>query len=482
MLVLSGGEPVPLVSEPQVETQFVQGGIGLGEPVAPGGAAAGLRIEKLFRQIESRAEQAGGDGVAEGARERFSFRHEPLQEIEYASENDEVFHDSSCRFRSDVRAGYRVGNLLLAWRNAARGKRGKRSVAAFEHQAADRLLEIQSALRSGEWQPGEYVHFQIHSSKTRRISAAPFADRVVHHALCNAIGPVFERRFIADSFANRTGKGTHRAVDRLQEFARRHRYVLRLDVVKHFPSIDHAILLDILRGAIADRRIPDLAARIIASGDRVLEQEYEMVWFPGDDLFAACRPRGLPIGNLTSRFWSNCYMNPLDQFIKRELRCAAYLRYVDDMALFAGSKGELWAWKSAIVERLQALRLTIHEEAAQVEPVTGGIPWLGFVVYPAHRRLKARKAVEATRRLSERFEAWQDGRISFAEFDASVQGWINHARYADTWGLREEVLKRFVWARTPARGVGLVDIDGWQAGRISFAEFDASVRGWRSRG
>jgi hypothetical protein len=89
--------------------------------------------------------------------------------------------------------------------------------------------------------------------------------------------------------------------------------------------------------------------------------------------------------------------------------------------------------------------LTIHEESAQVVPVTTGIPWLGFVVYPTHRRLKARKAVEATRRLGEGFEAWQEGRITFAEFDASVQGWINHVRYADTWRLRGEVLGRFAW-------------------------------------
>lgn len=353
-------------------------------------------------------------------------------------------------------------NLLDAWRKAARGKRGKRAVAAFEHHSADQPLAIQAELRSETWQPGPYVHFFIHEPKTRRISAAPFADRVVHHALCNVIAPAFESRFLADSYANRTGKGTHRAVDRLQYFARRYRYALRLDIVKHFPSIDHAILLETLGRVIVDPGVLDLAERIIASGDRVLEQEYEMVWFPGDDLFAALRPRGLPIGNLTSQFWSNCYMNPLDQFIQRELRCPAYLRYVDDMALFSDSKRELWSWKAAIVERLRALRLVIHEGSAQVQPVTAGIPWLGFVVYPAHRRLKARKAVYATRRLTERYDAWQAGEITFAEFDASVQGWINHVRYADTWGLRAQVLEKLAWGPAagkifcpPAHGAGV---------------------------
>lgn len=336
-------------------------------------------------------------------------------------------------------------NLLLAWRKAPRGKRGKPGVAGFEHQVADKLLALQSVLRAGTWRPGGYVHFYIHEPKRRLISAAPFEDRVVHHALCNRIEPVFERLFIPDSYANRPGKGTHRAVDRLQQFAKRYRYVLRLDIVKHFPSIDHAILLDTLTLQLHDDRLLHLALRIIASGEGVLDQEYDMVWFPGDDLFAACRPRGLPIGNLTSQFWSNCYLHPLDQFITRELGCRAYLRYVDDMALFADSKARLWAWKRAIIERLGGLRLTFHEAAAQVAPVTAGIPWLGFLVYPTHRRVKARKVVQGTRRLTERFDAWRSGRISFSDLDASVGGWINHVRYADSWGLRDHVLGRLVW-------------------------------------
>lgn len=126
-------------------------------------------------------------------------------------------------------------------------------------------------------------------------------------------------------------------------------------------------------------------------------------------------------------------------------RCGArpYVRYVDDVALFSSNdKAQLWDWKQAIVKRLQSLRLTIHMESAQVQPVTSGIPWLGFVVYPTHRRVKSRKVVEVTRRLGDRFTRWQEGLISFGEFDARVQGWINHVRYADTWGLRDHVLSR----------------------------------------
>jgi hypothetical protein len=109
-------------------------------------------------------------------------------------------------------------------------------------------------------------------------------------------------------------------------------------------------------------------------------------------------------------------------------------------ALFSDSKSQLWDWKQALIERLATQRLTIHETQAQVLPVSAGIPWLGFVVYPTHRRLKARNLVKFSRRLRERWGAYTSGQISFAEFDASVQGWINHVRYADTWGLREHVL------------------------------------------
>jgi hypothetical protein len=266
---------------------------------------------------------------------------------------------------------------------------------------------------------------------------------VVHHALCNLIEPLFERHFISDSYANRRGKGTHRAVARLQACARRYRYALRLDIVKYFPAIDHQILHRCLARVVTDPATLALIATIVASGDGVPDQEFQPTLFNGDDLLALCRPRGLPIGNLTSQFWANCYLHPIDLLIKRELRWPAYVRYVDDFALFGDDKRALWNAKQAVVQRLAEHRLNIHEHNAQVFPVCQGVPWLGFVVYPDHRRVKARKVVSATRRLDARYRAWQRGAISFAEFDASVQGWINHVRYADSWGLRHQVLDRF---------------------------------------
>jgi retron-type reverse transcriptase len=330
-------------------------------------------------------------------------------------------------------------NLWRAFRKAAKGKRGHAPAATFEHRVADQLARLQAELVNKTYQPGEYHHFFIHEPKRRKISAAPFRDRVVHHALCNLIEPIFDARFIPHSYANRVNKGTHAAVDHLQACARQYRYVLRMDIVKHFPSLDHEILRGEIARVVRDDGLLWLIDQILASGVGVLADEYAMVYFPGDDLFAVNRPRGLPIGNLTSQFWSNVYMNPLDWFIQRDLHSPAYLRYVDDFALFSDDKSQLLEWKNAIIHRLATMRLTAHESEAQITQTKDGIPWLGFVVYPTHRRLKRRNAVNFTHRLEHNIDLYEAGEISFAELDASVQGWINHVRYADTWGLRHHL-------------------------------------------
>jgi len=193
-------------------------------------------------------------------------------------------------------------NLELAFHQAARGRRGRASAAEFERNLEVNLPMLRHELLACSYQPGKYVSFYIHDPKKRLISAAPFRDRVVHHALVNVIEPIFERKFIHDTYANRLGKGTHKALDRCTYFMRRYQYVLPLDICQFFPSIDLAILEGILRGVIRDARILRLCQQIIDSGQGVLADEYKMAWFPGDDLFAASRPRALPIGNLTSQF------------------------------------------------------------------------------------------------------------------------------------------------------------------------------------
>lgn len=333
------------------------------------------------------------------------------------------------------------GNLYHAYRAAARGKRGQPSVAAFEVNLESNLLSLQEDLERKHYQPGPYDSFYIYDPKRRLISAAPFHDRVVHHALCQVIEPLFERTFIGDSYANRIGKGTHAALDRAQRFARCYRYVLQCDVRQFFPSVDHEILHTILARKIADRDVLWLVEKILDSGVGVLADEYDMVYFSGDDLLAALRPRGLPIGNLTSQFWANVYLNELDQVIKRHLRCQAYLRYVDDCLLFADDKRLLWAWKGHIHKFLAELRLTLHERESTVYPVKQGIPFLGFRVFPTHRRLKRRNGIAFSRRLRRYQRQVVAGDMSLEELTRKVRGWTAHAAHGDTWRLRRSLLR-----------------------------------------
>jgi retron-type reverse transcriptase len=341
------------------------------------------------------------------------------------------------------------GNLYVAYRKAAKGKRGLAAVAAFEFDLERNLYRLEDELLSQTYRPGPYRSFYIRDPKRRLVSAAPFRDRVVHHALCNVITPIFERTFIGASYANRVGKGTHAALDHAQAVARRYPYVLQCDIEQFFPSVDHAVLRKIIARKIADPQTLWLVDRILAGGHGVLDAVYQPVTFPGDDLFALQRPRGLPIGNLTSQFWANVYLNELDQFVKRRLRCLAYLRYVDDFLLFADNKAQLWAWKAAINELLAELRLTLHERESTVYPVATGIPFLGFRVYPDHRLLKRRNGVAFARRLRVAYRAVDAGAMSHDDLRRRVKGWIAHASHGDTWRLRRSLLAVPVPRRPP---------------------------------
>jgi retron-type reverse transcriptase len=337
-------------------------------------------------------------------------------------------------------------NLYLAHRKARRnGKRKRAEVAAFEHNLGEALLRLQGELLSQSYRPGHYRNFIVIERKERKISAAPYRDRVVHHALINVIGPLFEARFISDTYANRVDKGTHVAIDRAQGFARRYPYVLKCDIREFFPSIDHAILRELLARHIACPRTLWLIDRLIESGVGILTDRYTPVYFPGDDLFALNRPRGLPIGNLTSQHWANVYLTPLDTFIKQELHCKAYLRYSDDFLLFGDDKASLHRWRQAIITFLQTLRLTIHEEKAQVFPTRDGVDFLGWRLFPYYRRLRRDNVRYAVRRLRTQQLAAARGELTLQRLKASVQAWIAHASHGNTYRLRCRILGRFAF-------------------------------------
>lgn len=342
-------------------------------------------------------------------------------------------------------------NLYAAFRKARRGKRDRPEVAAFEFELEDNLFQLQEELQAQRYCPGEYRNFYVQERKRRLISAAPFRDRVVHHALVRVLEPIWERRFIHDTYACRVGKGTHRAVDRAQEFARRYPYVLQCDVHQFFPAIDHAILRDTLARYVADDQTLWLIDQILGSGEGVLSPMYSMEWFDGDDLLAALRPRGLPVGNLTSQFWANLYLDSLDQFVKRELKCKAYLRYCDDFLLFHQDKRQLHAWKDAIQAHLADLRLQLNWRRSTVYPVSTGIPFLGFRIFPAYRRLRADNVRTTRLRLRHQRAAYRAGQIPVQRITESLRAWIAHASHANSYQLRRHILSDMILTKRHTR-------------------------------
>ena len=317
-------------------------------------------------------------------------------------------------------------NLHEAARRAALGKRKRPDVATFLMEQETELVRLRCELESGEYRPGPYRQFRVNEPKPRLISAAPFRDRVVHHALTQVLEPAFERRFSKDSFACRKGFGTHRALARAKEAAARFPFVLKCDVRKYFASIDHGILKGLLARVVKCQRTLALAGVIIGGSN---PQEEVIHYFPGDDLFTPHeRRRGLPLGNQTSQFFANVYLNPLDQMVNRELRPASYIRYVDDFLLFDDSREELTNMKLRIEDSLAGLRLNIHERKSRVYRCPDGVAFLGWRIFPSRTRLVRENVVRFRRRMRNMERAFREGKMGWEEIRPRVHAWIGHAR------------------------------------------------------
>lgn len=330
-------------------------------------------------------------------------------------------------------------NLLNAAYRARKGKRYRPDVAALHYNLEAELFRLREELVSGSYAPGPYRTFRISDPKPRLISAAPYRDRIVHHAVCRVIEPVFEPTFIHDSYANRAGKGTHKALDRCTHFCRRYPYVLKCDLEKYFPSIDHAVLRELLGRRVKCRGTLELLWKII---DNSNPQEEVVRYFPRDDLFTPLeRRRGIPIGNLTSQFFANVYLNGFDHFVKETLRCRAYVRFADDFLVFSDDKERLHGLMPRIQGYLNGLRLRLHPRKCHVMPVRSGVDFLGWLVYNDHRRLRRATGVRFQRRLRALRAGYAEGELTMDEVKASVMSYIGHLKHGDTWGLRSKLLR-----------------------------------------
>lgn len=331
-------------------------------------------------------------------------------------------------------------SLRRASKKAVKGKRGKRGGAAYLFALEHEILRLQRDLETKTYQSGRYVEIELKRPKRRLVSAAPMRDRVVQHALIDIVGPIFEKGFIDNSFANRVGKGSHRAITAYERFRSRHAYVLRCDIFRYFPAIDHEILKTDFRRRIACHDTLWLMDTIIDGSNA---QEPVNRYFPGDDLLTPMtRRRGLPIGNLMSQFSANLYLEPLDHFVTEVLQ-AGYVRYVDDFAVFHDDLYELQQIKTRIQTFLNARRLKLHPRKTVIVPTNEPAEFLGFILYPDGKRALTEDNVRAFKgRLKGMLAAVKAGTLSVEKARERIAAWEAHASHAHSYAARRAILGR----------------------------------------
>ncbi len=366
-----------------------------------------------------------------------------------------------------VKDAVSLRDLHAAWREARRGKKPSHNQLRFETFWIDNLLELQARLTAGTWSPAPPTLFVAELPKAREIHAPDFSDRVVHHWLVPQIEALYERTFIHDSFSNRKGKGTHAAVERLGEFVRQVHsgqgggWFLQLDIHNFFNSIHRATLYRLLKERMTRHGL-SLPARQATHallrhapgqfGVKLACTPAERARIPHHKQLANAAPGcGIAIGNLSSQFFANVYLDQLDQFVKHELKAHRYLRYVDDFVLVHESRDQLVDWQARIEAFLaDRLRLKLKAET-KLQPLTDGIDFLGYIVYPTHQVLRRRVVDHAVAKLTD----WQQRHVfrrhlratpaQYREVQSVWSSYEGHFSHASAYRLQQRLQRRFPW-------------------------------------
>ncbi|MFH1591903.1 MAG: reverse transcriptase/maturase family protein [Candidatus Woesearchaeota archaeon] len=329
-------------------------------------------------------------------------------------------------------------NLEKAFNKARKGKSFMPYVVDFEKNKELNLLKLKNELETFSYKPSPLKKFIIQDPKTRVIRKSHFRDRIVHHAIVNILEPIYEKIFIFDSYANRISKGTIAALKRFDNFKRKASgggallknaknnnlvkgYILKADIKHFFDSVNHEVLLDILKRKIKDKRVIWLVSIVLKN-------------FPNKE-------KGMPLGNMTSQFFANVYLNELDYFIKHKLRMKAYLRYVDDFVILYESKEVLNVCKDKISKYLKYLKLELHKDKTKIFSLSKGTNLLGFRIFYYYRLLRKRNINQFNKRLEKLKEEYKDGLIDYEQIIASLQGWFAYAIWANTYKLRKSMLR-----------------------------------------
>ena len=307
-------------------------------------------------------------------------------------------------------------NLELAFKKAQKRKSLKPYVIEFRADLNKNLEQLRQELISETYQPKPLRTFIVREPKTRKIRKSYFVDRIVHHAICNVIEPIFEKRFIYDSFANRKRKGSLKALDRFDNFKRKVSknntgkcYVLKADVKHYFDEVNHNVLINILRKKIADEKLICLIWKVLNNHSKDV---------------------GMPLGNMTSQFFANVYLNELDQFVKHKLKAQYYIRYVDDFVILHNNRQTLESYKMSIDYFLKdKLNLELHPTKCKIMLLKKGVSFLGFRNFFYHRLLRRANILNMRRQLAMK-------NTSLLEY---LQGWLSYAIHGNTFTLRKRI-------------------------------------------
>ena len=281
-------------------------------------------------------------------------------------------------------------------------------------------------MESKTYRHSEYISFYVKDPKLRHIHKACVKDRVLHRAVFRILYPIFDRSFIFDSYSCRVGKGTHKAVNRLNDFARKVSknnmkpcFILKCDVKKYFDSIDQDILIDLIKGKIKEKNAIWLIKEIIKS-------------------FSS----GLPLGNITSQLFANIYLNELDKFIKYKLRIRYYIRYCDDFIMLDGNRKYLEELISKIGGFIEErLKLSLHQDKIKISRHYQGTYFLGYVSFPHHRVLRSKTRKRMFRKINQRIEELKQSKISEESLNQTVQSYLGVLSHCDSYKLRKQLFE-----------------------------------------
>lgn len=327
-----------------------------------------------------------------------------------------------------------VDNLLCAWKDFLKGKRGKKDVCDFSARLMDNILSLHADLANKTYVHGSYHAFKVNDPKPRDIHKATVRDRVLHRAIYRILYPYFDKKFIHDSYSCRNGKGTHRAMNRFRDFFRKVSenntktcYVLKCDVRKFFASIEHNILIDILKKHISDENIVWLLRQVVSSFHS--PATFTMNTFRSEDVHSELFLIGLPLGNLTSQLFANVYLNELDQFVKYVLKIKYYIRYADDFVFFSTDKKYLDNLIPIIQQFLtKKLKLELRPDKVFIKTVASGVDFLGWVHFSDHRILRTATRRKMVKKVSRK----------------NVTSYLGMLKHGNMWK-REKVIKNRVW-------------------------------------